>query len=45
MKSLLYVSIVAVFVGLSKSAFYDCPKELNALRSDSEALSKVKAAH
>jgi hypothetical protein len=45
MKSLLYVSIAAVFVGLSKSAFYDCPKELNALRSDSEALSKVKAAH
>ncbi len=45
MKSLLYVSIAALTVGVSNCAFYDCPKELSGLRSDQDALSKVKAAH
>jgi len=44
MKRILYVSIAGL-LSIANCAFYDCPKELNGLKSDQEALTKVKAAH
>jgi len=42
----LYVSTCCILLlSLTKAAFYDCPKELGGLKSDQDALTKIKAAH
>ena len=44
MKFLCNVSLLAL-LSLVQAAFYDCHKELIGLRSDTDALAKVKTAH
>lgn len=43
--TILYVSIILDFLSPSWAAFYDCNSELMPLRSDAEAMQKVKEAH